>query len=230
MTVMHMTLVLLANLAMLGAGYIYGIKFLRQHHNFLLGFEWLVIALSGTNVLLLAAIGVSHESFSYHLMVFLDSFTRSFGTTLIFVLGMLVVTHRYRPHWSIDALVIGAGIAVGPNRSLDIRPISIGRTVFYTVTNLIVAVFMIYVAARLFRIGERAQGVWVSVATVLGAVVAVSYDFVHIPGDDTDRTLFYSIAMAVWALMLVTYYYGYRALDAQQQTLPRAFGSTLIRR
>ncbi|WP_238420481.1 hypothetical protein [Gordonia sp. 'Campus'] len=229
MSLIHMTLVLIANLAMLGAGYVYGVRLLRRHRNLLLGVEWLVIAVSGTNILVLAATGVSHDSVSYHLMVFFDAFSRSFGMTVMFILGMLVVTHRYRPSWIVEGLVIGAGIAVGLDRALDVRPVSTGWTVFYTVANLATAVFMLYVAARLFRIGERRHGTWVAVATVLGAFIAASYDFIRIPGDDADRTLFYSIAMAVWALMLVTYYHGYRVLGEHQQQLART-GSTLIRR
>ncbi|GAB10562.1 hypothetical protein GOARA_061_00010, partial [Gordonia araii NBRC 100433] len=213
MNALHMTLVLIANLAMLVAGYVYGIRFFRRHHNFLLGFEWVVIALSGTNVLVLAAIGVAHDSFSYHLMVFFDAFSRSFGMTLIFILGMLAVTHRYRPSWIVEAGAIALATVVGLNRALDVRPVSLGWTVFYTIANLAVAAFMFYVAVRLWRVGEHKNAAWVSFATLLGAVIAVSYDFVHIPADDADRTLFYSIAMAVWALMLVTYYYGYRALE-----------------
>ncbi|WP_440711964.1 hypothetical protein [Gordonia sp. FQ] len=222
MSMIHMTLVLIANLAMLGAGYVYGVRLLRRHHNFLLGFEWIVIAVSGTNVLLLAATGVSHDSLSYHLMIFFDAFSRSFGMTVIFVLGMMAVTHRYRPTWIVEAIAILAGVAVGLDRTLDVRPVSLSWTAFYTVANLGVAVFMLYVAARLFRIGERRHGVWVSVATVLGALIAVSYDFIRIPGDDADHTLFYSIAMSVWALMLVTYYHGYRVLDEYQNRLAPA--------
>ncbi|MGB3697549.1 MAG: hypothetical protein WBA05_08960 [Gordonia sp. (in: high G+C Gram-positive bacteria)] len=217
MSMIHMTLVLTANLAMLAAGYVYGIRLLRRHHNFLLGFEWIVIAVSGTNVLLLAATGVSHDSLSYHVMVFLDAFTRSFGMTLIFVLGMMVVTHKYRVGWVAEVAAIGAGVVVGLNRTLDIRPVSLSWTAFYTVMNIGVAVFMLYVALRLLRIGETRHGVWVTISTLLGALIAVSYDFVRIPGDDADHTLFYSIAMAVWALMLVTYYHGYRVLEAAQR-------------
>ena len=225
MSMTHLTLALIANLAMLVGGYVYGVRLLRRHHNFLLGFEWIVIALSGTNVLLLAATGVSHDSVSYHLMVFFDAFSRSFGMTVIFVLGMMAVTHRYRPTWIVETVAILAGVAVGLNRALDVRPVSLSWTAFYTVANLGVAVFMLYVAARLFRIGERRHGIWVTVATVLGALIAVSYDVVRIPGDDADRALFYSIAMAIWALMLVTYYYAYRALEEHQRGLSAAAGA-----
>ncbi|SPZ34798.1 Uncharacterised protein [Rhodococcus wratislaviensis] len=176
-----------------------------------------MIGASGANVVLLAATGVSHSSLSYHLMVFFDAFSRSFGMTLIIVLGMLAVTHGYRPSWMVDAGAVAAAVGVGMNRALDVRPVELGWAIFYLVLNLAVALFMLAVAARLWRIGERRIAVWVFVATVLGAFVAVIYDFFPIPGDDVDHTLFYILAMSVWTLMLVTYYHGYRALEISER-------------
>ncbi|WKG05495.1 hypothetical protein [Mycolicibacterium sp. HK-90] len=213
-----MTLLLLADLCMLAAGLYYGMKFVRHQHNLLLGIEWLVIGLSGTNVLFLAATGAVHSSFSYHLMVFFDAFSRSFGMTLIIVLGMLAVTHRYRPSWVVEVGAVAAAVAVGLNRALDVRPVELGWAIFYLVMNLAVALFMSAVAVRLWRIGERRHAIWVFVATTLGAFVAVIYDFVHIPGDDAEHTLFYILAMSVWALMLVTYYHGYHVLAMSRRS------------
>lgn len=213
-----MALLLLADLCMLAAGLYYGVKFVRHHHNLLLGIEWLVIGLSGTNVLLLAASGVAHSSFSYHLMVFFDAFSRSFGMTLIIVLGMMAVTRGYRPSWAVEVGAVAAAVAVGLNRALDVRPVEFGWAIFYLVMNVGVALFMSAVAVRVWRIGQRRQAAWVFVATVLGAFVAVIYDFVHIPGDDAEHTLFYILAMSVWALMLVTYYHGYNVLAVHEQT------------
>ncbi|MEN0138680.1 MAG: hypothetical protein AAGC80_26230 [Rhodococcus sp. (in: high G+C Gram-positive bacteria)] len=212
MNTLAMALLLIANVSMLGAGYYYGVKFLRRQHNLLLGIEWLVIALSGTNVLFLAATGIVHSSFSYHLMVFFDAFSRSFGMTLIIVLGMMAVTHGYRPSWVVEAGAVAAAVAVGLNRTLDVRPVELGWAIFYLVMNLAVALFMFTVAVRLWRNGVRRHAVGVFVATALGAFVAVIYDFFPIPGDDADHTLFYILALSVWALMLVTYYHGYRVL------------------
>ena len=212
MNTFAMALLLIANVSMLGAGYYYGVKFLRRQHNLLLGIEWLVIALSGTNVLFLAATGIVHSSFSYHLMVFFDAFSRSFGMTLIIVLGMMAVTHGYRPSWVVEAGAVAAAVAVGLNRTLDVRPVELGWAIFYLAMNLAVALFMFAVAVRLWRIRERRHAVGVFVATALGAFVAVIYDFFPIPGDDADHTLFYILALSVWALMLVTYYHGYRVL------------------
>ncbi|MEV6387444.1 hypothetical protein [Nocardia xishanensis] len=216
MSDLALLLAVLADLCMLITGFYYGVKFLRGRSNFLLALEWLVIGVSGANVVLLAATGVAHSSLSYHLMVFFDAFSRSFGMTLLIVLGMLAVTHRYRPSWLVEAAAIAAGVAVGLNRALDPRPVESGWAIFYLVVNLAVALFMFSVAARLWRIGDRRNAAWVSVATALGAFVAVIYDYFPIPGDDGDHTLFYILAMSVWALMLVTYYHGYRALEAAQ--------------
>ena len=212
MNTLPMTLALIANVAMLTAGYYYGVKFIGRQHNHLLGLEWLVIAVSGTNVLVLAATGVSHSSLSYHVMVFFDAFSRSFGMTLIIVLGMLAVTHRYRPSWVIEVGAVAVGIAVGLNRALDVRPVELGWAIFYLVMNLGVALFMFAVAVRLWRIDKRWNATSVFVATALGAFVSAIYDFVPVPGDDANHTLFYILAMSVWALMLVTYYHGYNAL------------------
>ena len=222
----HMALLLTANVSMLSAGYYYGIKFIRRQHNHLLGIEWLVIGLSGTNVLFLAATGIVHSSFSYHLMVFFDAFSRSFGMTLVILLGMKAVTHGYRPSWVVEVGAVVAAVAVGLNRALDVRPVELGWAIFYLLMNLAVALYMFAVALRLWRIGERRHAVWVFVATALGAFVAVIYDFFPIPGDDADHTLFYILAMSVWALMLVTYYHGYRALGEYTRSTCRDGAAT----
>lgn len=214
MSTTRMILVLLADLAMVGAGFYYGIKLLRGFSNFLLGLEWVVMAVSGVNVLYLAAINVDHESLSYHVMVFFDAFSRSFGMTVILVLGMMAVTHRYRPTWVVEALAISAGIAVGIDRALEPRPVEPGWAIFYLVMNLTAALFMfVYLVPKLWRAGDRGNATWVALGAALGAYVAVIYDYFPIPGDDADHTLFYIISLTIWALMIVTFSRGYLALE-----------------
>lgn len=214
MSTTRMVLVLLADLAMVGVGFYYGIKLLRGFRNFLLGFEWLVMAVSGVNVLFLAATGVNHESLSYRVMVFLDAFSRSFGMTVILIVGMMAVTHRYRPPWVVEALAILGGVAVGLNRALEPRPVEPSWAIFYLVMNLAAALFMFaYVVPKLWRAGNRGIATWVAIGTALGAFVAIIYDYFPIPGDDADHTLFYIISLSIWALMIVTFTRGYLALE-----------------
>ncbi|WP_063920674.1 hypothetical protein [Nocardia mikamii] len=221
MNTLAMALLLAADTWMAAAGLYYGVRIIRRHRNYLLGLEWLVIGISGTNVLFLAATGIDHSSVSYHLMVFFDAFSRSFGMTLVFVLGMMAVTRGYRASLVVEAAAFGAATVVGLWRTIDVRPVSPQWSLFYLALNLAVAVFMVTVAGRLWRIGERRCAAWVFIATLLGATIASTYDFVHIPGDDADHTLFYIPALAIWALMITTYYHGYRALDDHNRGLAR---------
>jgi hypothetical protein len=214
MSATRMIVMLLADLAMVIAGFYYGYKLLRGFRNFLLGLEWVIMAVSGVNVLYLGAISLDPESFSYSLMVFFDAFSRSFGMTVIIVVGMMAVTHRYRPSWWVEALAILAGIAVGLNRALDPRPVESNWAIFYLVMNLVAALFMFaFMVPKLWRAGDRRNATWVAIGTGLGAFVAIIYDFVTLPGEDADHSLFYIISLWIWALMIVTFSRGYLALE-----------------
>ncbi|WP_181064872.1 hypothetical protein [Nocardia nova] len=227
MNTLAMALLLATDLWMAAAGLYYGVQIIRRYRNYLLGLEWLVIGVSGANVLFLGATGVDHSGVSYHLMVFFDAFSRSFGMTLVFVLGMMAVTRGYRASPLVEAAAFGAATVVGLWRTIDVRPVSPPWSLFYLALNLAVAVFMVTVAGRLWRIGERRCAAGVFIATILGAIVASTYDFVHIPGDDADHTLFYIPACAIWALMVTTYYHGYRALDDHNRRHPRKAAVTV---
>lgn len=220
MSTTRMILILLADLAMVGAGFYYGYKLLRGFRNFLLGLEWVVMAVSGVNVLLLAGLFVTpdgapdHSSLSYHVMVFFDAFSRSFGMTVILVIGMMAVTHRYRPTWIVEAVAILAGVAVGLNRALDVRDVEPSWSIFYLIMNLGAALFMfVYMVPKLWRGGDRNNAIWVAIGTALGAFVAIIYDYVTLPGEDSEHSIFYIVSLSIWALMIVTFSRGYLALE-----------------
>ncbi|MEV6352834.1 transporter [Streptomyces hydrogenans] len=205
-------LLLVADVWMIYAGFVFGVRFIRQYANYFLGVEWIVIALSGSNVVLLGLIGGDHDSPSYGLMLFFDAFSRSFGITLILVLGMLKVTHRYKPSPVVDVCAFGLAIVTGLYLAVFGQPITLPWAVFYIVMNALASLFMFSVALRLWRVDERRHAVWVVVATVGAAAVAGTYDFVRIPGDDENRTVFYTIAITLWALQMTVYFFAYRAL------------------
>ncbi|WP_431971505.1 transporter [Nocardia sp. bgisy134] len=207
-----MVLLLIADLWMVYAGFVYGARFIRKYSNYLLGIEWIVVATSGSNVVLLGITGGDHSSPSYQLMLFFDAFSRSFGITLILVLGMLKVTHRFKPSLAVDIGAFALAILAGVYLSVFAQPITAPWAIFYIVMNALASLFMLYVAYRLWAVGERRHAVWVVIATAGAAVVAGTYDFIHIPGDDENHTIFYIIAITVWALEMTVFYYAYSAL------------------
>lgn len=220
-------LFVLADLLMIFAGFTYGWKFIRDHGNYLLGLEWIIVATSGVNFLLYAVLRLSQDSPSFHVAIFFDAFSRSVGITLILVLGLMAVTHGYKPSRAVDigvfalAGVVGLGLTFYALRTASpvTHHIGLAGAVFLVVVNVITSIFLVYFAARLWRAGERKHAVLVGVATAMGAVIASTYDFYDVPGDDPNRTIFYTAALTTWGLQLIVYYYAYRALDKHNRAV-----------
>lgn len=232
---MREILFMIAAVWVIVASFVYGVKFLRKHHNYLLGLEWIVMGISCTNFLVFAAIRGSHDGLQYHVALFIDAFSRSIGMTLILVLGLMQVTHRYKPTRAVE---IGAFALAGVVGYLLIgyqdfaSPWAVAAAIFFIVAFLLTCIYLAYFSKRLWEIGERGHAVWTGIATLLGLVVTVIYDtgagsaalgsFAHIPGDDADHTLFYIFALATWGLMMLAYYRAYDALDAYNKRVDAA--------
>lgn len=202
-------------------GFTYGAKFLRDYRNYLLGLEWIIVGTSCTNFLLftlLASAGKADDSSPmYVIAYFLDAFSRSIGITLILVLGLMQVTHRYKPSKAVDIGAFALAGVFGYFLSIFEEEIGTPGKIFYIVANVLTSVFLIYFSKRLWEIGEHKHAVWAGIATFLGFVVAAIYDFVPIPGDDDQHTIFYIFALFTWGLMMFTYFRAYRAFDAYNE-------------
>lgn len=220
-------LFVLADLLMIFAGFTYGWKFIRNHANYLLGLEWIIVATSGVNFLLYAVLRLSQDSPSFHVAIFFDAFSRSVGITLILVLGLMAVTHGYKPSRAVDigvfalAGVAGLGLTFYALRTASpvTHHIGLAGAVFLVAVNVLTSIFLVYFAARLWRVGERIHAVLVGAVTAMGAVIAATYDFYDVPGDDPNRTIFYTAALTTWGLQLIVYYYAYRALDKHNRAV-----------
>ncbi|MEU7005192.1 transporter [Streptomyces sp. NPDC046332] len=211
-------LFLLADLWMIFAGYFYGWRFIRRYGNYLLGLEWMVVATSGSNFLLWSLLGAKSDSVLYDLAYFFDAFSRSVGITLILVLGLMKVTHRYKPSRRVDIGVFGIAIVA----ALFLRPFhdtdlhtdrgAFWVAVFYVVVNLCTAVFLCYFVKRLWGAGARWPAVWTGLVTAAATTIAITYDFFPLPFDDANRTIFYTAALATWGTQAFVYFRAYRAL------------------
>ncbi|NGP05658.1 transporter [Rhodococcus sp. 14C212] len=206
-----------ADIWMITVGFTYGIKFLRNYKNYLLGIEWIIVATSGTNFLIYGLVEAGHDSPMYAVAYFLDAFSRSIGITLILVLGLMKVTHRYKPSAAVDISAFALATVVGIVLSQFAEEIGTPGKIFYIVANVLTTMFLTYFVQRLWNIGERGHAVWAAVATACGFVIAATYDFVHIPGDDAEHTIFYIFALSTWGLQMFVYYRAYRAFDAHNK-------------
>ncbi|SFW86355.1 transporter [Amycolatopsis australiensis] len=201
----------LADVWMIVAGFTCGWKFIRRYGNYLLGLEWIVVATSGTNFLLWSLLGGDEHSFMYFVAYFLDAFSRSVGITLILVLGLMRVTHRYKPSVATDIAAFALATAAGLYLQQFHRGFHAGPATFYVVVNAVTAVYLAYFVWRLWRVDAKGRAVATALATAAGLTIAVLYDFFPIP-DDQYRTTFYTLALATWGTQLFIMFRAYRAL------------------
>ncbi|MFE7418181.1 transporter [Rhodococcus sp. NPDC057529] len=206
-----------ADIWMIAVGFTYGFKFIRNYKNYLLGLEWIIVATSGSNFLVYGILKAGHDSPMYTGAAFLDAFSRSVGITLILVLGLMKVTHRYKPSVAVDIGAFALAAVVGFLLLGYQHHIGTPAKIFFIVVNVLTTLFLIYFVKRLWGIGEHGHAVSVAVATACGFVIASTYDFVHIPGDDAEHTIFYIFALSTWGLQMFTYYRAYRAFDAHNK-------------
>jgi hypothetical protein len=216
---MKVALFLLSDLWLMATTWTFAFKFFRNYRNHLLTLEWLVVAVSSTNFLLWSLLGGDEKSPMYHLAYALDAFSRSFGITLILVIGLLTVTHRYHPPAWVEvgatALAVGGALLFGPIHSDHLNhddSQAMALAIFYVVTNVLTTLFLLYFASRLWQAGSRGIAVLTALVTAVACFVAVTYDFFPFSFDDADRTIFYTLALTTWGAQAVIYYVGYRAL------------------
>lgn len=209
----------LADLFMIVAGLTYGWKFIRNYQNYLLGLEWIIVGTSGTNFLIYGLVGANETSPMYHLAFFLDAFSRSIGITVILVLGLMRVTHGFKPSPAFDIGVFALAIVGGLVMLFFAHDLGVTAAIFYVVMNALTTLFLLYFAWRLWNVGEYGNAIAVTVVTAAAAAIAGVYDFYHIPGDDQHHTIFYILALTTWASQLTVYYFGYRALHNSNERM-----------
>lgn len=202
---------LLADAAMVAAGCIYGRKFLLER-NYLLGLEWLIVALSGSNFFLYSLTS-SHTL--YNISYFFDAFSRAFGFPIIAIAGLMSVTHGYKPSTLADAGLFVASFAA-TFVLVAVDAVVPAKPWFYLLMWTVYSVYLSYFAWRLWRAGESGHALGLFLVMLCGQAIATIYDFYKIPGDDKEHTLFYILALSTWACMLTQTYYAYRALERAQ--------------
>ncbi|MFJ9390929.1 hypothetical protein ACIRON_19030 [Nocardioides sp. NPDC101246] len=211
-------LFLVADLWLMATCWIFGFKMLRNYGNHLLTLEYLVVAVSSTNFLAWSLLGGDENSPMYHLAYALDAFSRSFGFTLILVIGLLTVTHGYKPPLWVEVgatgLAIAGAVVLGRMHSdvLEYDAQHLGLAIFYVATNLLTTAFLAYFTMRVWKTGATGIAVLTGLATAAGTYVALTYDFFPYPFDDANRTIFYTVALTVWGCQGAAYYFAYRAM------------------
>jgi len=208
-------LFLLSDLTLILSGYIYGWKFLKKR-NYLLGLEWWIIGFSASNLFMFALTGAR---VGYDISMFLDAFSRAFGFPVIAVAGTMVVTHRYRPSIMLDIVLFALSFA-GAYVLMYVDAVQPAKPWFFLLMFAIFQIYAVPLVPRLLRAGERRNAWNLALVLLTCGAIALMDDFYRLPGDDADKTIFFTIAMAVWAYLMIGYYYAYCALERAERSRP----------
>lgn len=186
---------------------IFGVKFLVKG-NYLLGAEWFVIALSGASIVVYA---LGDVDAAYGVAYFCDAFLRGCGGPAIMILGLMAVTHDYRPLPYFDLYLFGGAVA-GTAALVEGDAAAQFRPAFYLCMWTVLSCYLAYFARRLMHVGACCHALGVVAVIVAAQAVAVMYDFYSFPGDE-EHLIFYSLAAPVWSLLCVELYFAYCALE-----------------
>ncbi|HBO3911640.1 hypothetical protein ACM79C_06425 [Pseudomonas aeruginosa] len=201
-------LALLSSVFLIVCGVVYGLKYVRGRKNYLLGFEWLIVAFSASNLLVFLMTG---WEVNYSISFFLDAFSRAFGVPIVAVLGLMAVTHDYKPSVAKDIMIFAVTFAA--TFVLVLADFAQGPLpYFYLFMWSCYTLYLAYFTWRLLRAGESLHALLNALLAVAGLVIAIVYDFFPIPGDD-DKMVFMIYALAIWGCQIVQQYYAYGALE-----------------
>lgn len=199
-------ILMLADVLLLVTSLICGFKFLKKR-NVLLGIECWVVTVSTSNMLIYL---LSGSKTSYSISFFLDAFSRGFGIPVIATAGLMAATHRYKPSKLTDIvwfLAAFGGTFVLVMADFVAKPLPY----FYVIMWTAFSIYLAYFASRLLQIGAFSAALALLIALFGGQAIACIYDFYKIPGD-TDKMIFFTLALTTWSYTLVAMYHAYCAL------------------
>lgn len=198
---------LVACLLLVVCGLSYGAAFVKRK-NYLLGVEFLIVGISASNFTTFIATGWQAN---YNVAIFLDAFSRGVGVPIIGVLGLMAVTHNYKPSPAKDFILFLASFTVAAIYFLS-TTFKIVLPYFYVLMWALYTLYLLYFTWRLSRVGENLHALATLVGAAAGLTIALRYDFFPIPGDD-NKMIFMTCALLTWSYTIVQLFYAYGALQ-----------------
>lgn len=189
-------------------GIYYGARFIRIK-NYLLGWEWVILGFSASNMLLAA---VFQNAFFEGVAMYCDAFSRGVGFPLIATLGFIELFTGRKFSKGFDVLLfVGGALFAWAARTIWIG--SAGLEMTYVILLPIFSLLMLYFAYRLCA--ARIYGHGVAMLAVVGALIYISLlegHFIVIPGEETNVLFnWLTLAMFVWAVAFTECFYAYHA-------------------
>lgn len=212
-----LTLMIILSLSTLSVSGLWcGIRFLKIG-NALLGWEWIILGTSATNA---SVYFITGWQFNFHLMVFLDSFSRTIGVPIIGAVGLWMLSRDLKVSSAvkIGMFVVGAALA---GAITAFKPVEALMPMMAEFLGVVFIVAQIDFAVTLYRKGLRGHAVGVALG-MIGLQATALLDGVLKAPEHPDSVLgiisnFWVYSNVVWSAAFTEYYFAYVALMQRKQ-------------
>jgi hypothetical protein len=217
-----LTIMIILSLSTLSiSGIWFGIRFLKSD-NALLGWEWIILGTSATNAILYF---ITSSPINFHLMVFLDSFSRTIGVPIIGGIGLLILSRDLKVPTSIKIGLFAAGAVLG-GLITAFKPVEALLPSMAEFLGLFFIVAQIDFAVALYRNGLRGHAIGAVLAMVALQTTAVLDGLLKAPAHPNGFIAiisnFWVYSNVIWSIAFTEYYFAYEALLRRKQRSRRS--------
>lgn len=171
------------------------LTFLRRQ-NYILGAEWAVMFVSGTNVTIWF---FTQNDWQWNLVWYLDAFSRIAGFNLLLYVGFAKITHGFRPSLGFDAALLLA-IAAAAAGVMYVDVLIPARHYAFSAAHFAFVPLLLFLVHEMWRLGRTALALMMAITTVLFTVSTVLLDFAAPAHDETNVVLNKDfVSMMSWA-------------------------------
>jgi len=190
-------LLLLGAVVMMTVCMAIGMVTLYARRNIVLGAEWMVMFVSGCNLIVWF---FTSNDWQWNLVWYLDAFSRIAGMNLLLYVGFAMLTHNLRLSLVADAFVLGA-IALLAAAFMYVEFLEPAKNYAYSAAHFMFTPLLIFLTYEMYQIGKQ-HLMWLMVMTTIALTVStVMIDF-RAPAEN-DTNLFFNkdfVSLVSWGL------------------------------
>ncbi len=159
-----------------------GMVTLYARKNIVLGAEWMVMFVSGCNLIVWF---FTDNDWQWNMVWFLDAFSRIAGMNLLLYVGFATLTHNFRPSLVADAVILGS-IALLAAGVMYIDFFEPAKHYAFSAAHFMFMPLLIFLSYEMYRIGKRHLMWSMVVTTIMFTASTVMLDFAAPPDNDTN--------------------------------------------
>lgn len=200
-----------------------GVATFYARRNIMLCAEWLVMFVSGCNVIAWFFTG---NDWQWSLIWYLDAFSRIAGMNLLLYAGFATLTHNFRPALWVDAIVLTL-IAILTAGFMQSDFLSPARHYAFSAAHFMFVPLLVFLIYEMQRINKPLLSLLMAVSTIMLTVSVVMLDFAAPANNDTNLIFNKDfISLMSWGFGYLVICRAYVAMDDHRSQIDAEIRTT----